>query len=116
MVMVTTIVQFAHIGHGTLAPWAPPQRLVVQGIYRYVRNPMISGVFCILMGEAFILNALPLLGWFGLFFTAKLIYIPLHEEPHLRWRFGLDYQRYQEQVPRWLPRMPPAPLTPMIKK
>ena len=50
--MVWTNRLFATIGHGTLAPWNPPEKLVVRGVYRHVRNPMITGVFCILLGEA----------------------------------------------------------------
>ena len=34
---------FGWTGHGTPAPIAPPQRLVVVGFYRYVRNPMYVG-------------------------------------------------------------------------
>ncbi|SRR6266545_6910872 len=35
---------FARVGHGTLAPWNPTRNLVAIGPYRFVRNPMISGV------------------------------------------------------------------------
>src|SRR5690242_11026000 len=48
--MAQTIALFVTIGKGTIAPWDQTENLVVQGIYRYVRNPMISGVFCILLG------------------------------------------------------------------
>jgi protein-S-isoprenylcysteine O-methyltransferase Ste14 len=48
--MYQTISLFATVGEGTLAPWDPPRNLVVQGVYRYVRNPMISGVLFILLG------------------------------------------------------------------
>jgi len=34
---------FGWTGHGTPAPIAPPQRLVVVGFYRRVRNPMYVG-------------------------------------------------------------------------
>jgi protein-S-isoprenylcysteine O-methyltransferase Ste14 len=42
LLMVATIRLFVTVGKGTLAPWEPTQRLVVQGVYRHVRNPMIS--------------------------------------------------------------------------
>src|SRR5208283_5314100 len=64
-VMIWTNRLFITIGHGTLAPWDPPQKFVVRGVYRYVRNPMITGVFCILLGEALFFGSLPLLGWFA---------------------------------------------------
>jgi protein-S-isoprenylcysteine O-methyltransferase Ste14 len=41
---VASLRRFASTGKGTLAPWDPPRHLVVVGPYRYVRNPMISGV------------------------------------------------------------------------
>ncbi len=50
--MIQTVSLFITVGKGTLAPWDPTQKLVVRGIYRYVRNPMITGVICILTGEA----------------------------------------------------------------
>ena len=40
MLLVTTVALFAKVGRGTLAPWNPPQHLVVEGPYRYVRNPI----------------------------------------------------------------------------
>ena len=105
--LVKTVVLFARIGQGTLAPWNPTQRLVVQGVYRYVRNPMISGVCFILLGEAIAFWSLPLLVWFGIFFTANSIYMPLSEEPGLAERFGDEYREYRRNVPRWIPRLEP---------
>ena len=52
VLFVATVSLFGRIGHGTLAPWAPPQRLIVAGPYRHVRNPMISGVLFVLLAEA----------------------------------------------------------------
>src|SRR5262249_53123270 len=63
VLMVATIRLLVTVGKGTLAPWNPTQRLVVQGVYRHVRNPMIAGVFFVLLGEAVLAAAGPLLGW-----------------------------------------------------
>jgi protein-S-isoprenylcysteine O-methyltransferase Ste14 len=104
VLMVKTITLFAIVGQGTLAPWTPTRRLVVRGVYRHVRNPMISGVLCILLGEAVICGSLALLYWFGFFVLLNAIYIPLFEEPQLMQRFGEDYILYKQNVPRWLPR------------
>jgi protein-S-isoprenylcysteine O-methyltransferase Ste14 len=90
-----------------LAPWDPTTRLVVRGPYRYVRNPMISGVLFILLGEAALFNSIPLLVWSAAFFAVNAVYFPLVEEPGLARRFGDDYERYKANVPRWLPRMRP---------
>jgi protein-S-isoprenylcysteine O-methyltransferase Ste14 len=102
-----TVTLFARIGKGTLAPWDPTQRLVVHGPYRHVRNPMISGVIAILLGEAALLGSWTLLAWALAFFALNATYIPLVEEPGLVRRFGDDYLRYRENVPRWLPRPRP---------
>lgn len=107
VLMVATIRLFVTVGKGTLAPWNPTQRLVVRGIYRHVRNPMITGVCCILFGEAAAFGSPWLLGWFAAFCLVNLIYIPLREEPGLVKRFGDDYLLYKQNVPRWVPRMKP---------
>jgi protein-S-isoprenylcysteine O-methyltransferase Ste14 len=105
VLMVATIRLFVTVGKGTLAPWNPTQRLVIKGVYRHVRNPMISGVFCILLGEAVTAASWPLLCWFVIFVLCNAIYIPLAEEPGLVKRFGADYLTYKQNVPRWIPRI-----------
>jgi protein-S-isoprenylcysteine O-methyltransferase Ste14 len=94
-------------GRGTLAPWDPPRQLVADGPYRFVRNPMISGVIFILAGEACIVRSMPLAEWAALFIVINAIYIPLIEEPMLVTRFGETYRRYRHAVPRFLPRLRP---------
>ncbi|HEV7785290.1 MAG TPA: isoprenylcysteine carboxylmethyltransferase family protein [Thermoanaerobaculia bacterium] len=101
----TTVWQFATRGRGTLAPWDPPRHLVVAGVYRYVRNPMISGVVLVLLGEALVLRSGAVLAWMAVFFTINAIYIPLLEERGLERRFGGEYRDYKAHVPRWLPRV-----------
>jgi protein-S-isoprenylcysteine O-methyltransferase Ste14 len=105
--MVATIRLFVTVGKGTLAPWDPPQRLVVLGVYRNVRNPMISGVLFVLLGESMLTASLPLLRWFLIFAMINAIYIPLLEEPMLVNRFGEEYLTYKRNVPRWLPTWTP---------
>ena len=107
LLVVWTIALFATVGGGTLAPWDPTSRLVVRGPYRHVRNPMISGVASILLGEAALFGSLPLLIWFGGFAAANAVLIPLVEEPRLLRRFGADYESYRANVRRWLPRLRP---------
>jgi protein-S-isoprenylcysteine O-methyltransferase Ste14 len=102
-----TIALFARIGRGTLAPWDPTSRLVVVGPYRHVRNPMISGVLAILLGEGALFASVALLLWFAAVFVVNAVYFPLVEEPGLRKRFGAEYDAYRANVPRWLPRLSP---------
>ena len=46
-----TVSMFTDYGKGTPAPWAPPKILIEIGLYRYVRNPMMLGVWSVLLGE-----------------------------------------------------------------
>ena len=107
LLFASSLRRFATEGDGTLAPWDPPRRLVVRGPYRYVRNPMISGVVCVLLGEAALLLSRGLLQWALLFCAINAVYIPLIEEPMLRERFGGEYDEYRRRVPRLLPRITP---------
>ena len=102
-----TVALFAGVGRGTLAPWDPTSKLVVRGPYRHVRNPMISGVLFVLLGEAALFGSLPLLVWAGTVLAINATYFPLVEEPGLRERFGADYVEYADHVPRWFPRARP---------
>jgi protein-S-isoprenylcysteine O-methyltransferase Ste14 len=102
--VVWTIRLFVRIGRGTLAPWDPTTELVVHGPYRHVRNPMLSGVFCLLAAEATVLGSQGLVVWFAAVVAVNAVYIPLVEEPGLRRRFGEPYDRYRANVPRWVPR------------
>ena len=104
---VATLRRFAGEGEGTLAPWDPPRRLVVRGAYRYVRNPMISGVLMVLAGEALMLLSRSHLLWALVFFVVNALYIPLVEERMLARRFGERYIEYCRHVPRLLPRLRP---------
>ena len=107
LLVAWTVALFARVGRGTLAPWNPTTRLVVLGPYRHVRNPMISGVLFLLLGEAALLGSIPLLLLFAAVAAVNAVYLPLVEEPGLMRRFGGEYERYRENVPRWVPRLRP---------
>ncbi len=98
---------FGATGRGTPAPFAPPQRLVVVGFYRYMRNPMYVGFAA---------------GWIGLWIVfghANLrliaavaavalgvhLFVLFYEEPTLRGKFGAEYDDYCRNVRRWWPRL-----------
>ena len=100
---------FGWTGHGTPAPFIPPNRLVVVGFYRYVRNPMYVGFAA---------------GWIGLWVVfghanpvviaavaavalGVHLFVLFYEEPTLRGKFGEDYQEYCRNVRRWWPRLRP---------
>src|SRR6516162_4114053 len=106
--VIWTVVLFDRVGKGTLGlgpVLGEPVNLVVRGPYRHVRNPMISGVLCILLGEAAVTASGWLLLWFAAFFAVLATVILFWEEPHLVRRFGDEYITYCEHVPRWIPRI-----------
>jgi protein-S-isoprenylcysteine O-methyltransferase Ste14 len=103
-----TVSLFHRIGKGTLGlgkVMGEPVHLVVVGPYRHVRNPMISGVLAILLGEAAVAASGSLLLWFAIFLTLQEIAIRVWEEPHLTQRYGSEYVDYRQNVPRWIPRI-----------
>ena len=104
---VWTVTLFMSFGEGTPAPWDPPKKLVVRGPYRYVRNPMITGVVLTLFAEAMLFQSWPIAVWMMVFFVGNAIYFPLIEEKGLEKRFGDDYRAYKAHVPRWIPRLRP---------
>ena len=108
---ITLAVWTSHLqlsmGQGTPTPWDPTKKLVVAGPYSHVRNPMITGAFLILLGEANLLHSWTTAAWLGVFLVSNLIYLPLVEEKELEERFGGEYRDYKEHVPRWIPRLRP---------
>jgi protein-S-isoprenylcysteine O-methyltransferase Ste14 len=98
---------FWKYAQGTLAPWQPTQKLVIRGPYRYCRNPMITGVVAMLLGEALFFNALGIMIWACFFIIMNTMYFIFKEEPSMLARFGNAYAEYKKQVPRWIPRLTP---------
>lgn len=94
---------FARVGKGTLAPWDPTSNLVAVGPYRYTRNPMITGVATILIGEVLYAGSWHLAVWAATFIVINHIHFLVNEEPGLENRFGEAYLAYKRTVPRWIP-------------
>ncbi|MBI4693136.1 MAG: isoprenylcysteine carboxylmethyltransferase family protein [Gammaproteobacteria bacterium] len=88
-------------GKGTLAPWAPPERLVVAGLYRYSRNPMYISVLLVLLGWAASFASRDLLVYCGLIALAFHLRVVYGEEPWLAQRHGEAWRTYAARVPRW---------------
>ena len=104
---IWTMVLFNNVGEGTPAPWNPPKKLVIEGPYCCVRNPMIIGILLILTSEYFVLNSIQILWWVILFFIINNIHFHVFEEKQLEKNFGEDYIKYKKNVPMWLPRLTP---------
>jgi protein-S-isoprenylcysteine O-methyltransferase Ste14 len=98
---------FARVGQGTLAPWDPTRRLVAVGPYQHVRNPMISGVALMLIGQCLFWGSWIIGLWAGIFVLINQAYFVFSEEPGLERRFGESYRLYKASVPRWVPRIRP---------
>ena len=96
---------FAVRGKGTPLPLDPPKKLVVDGPYRVVRNPMYWAVFSVMLGEAAVFHSRWLAEWAVGFFLGASLFVLLFEEPALRRKFGEEYEAYCHNVPRWLPRV-----------
>jgi protein-S-isoprenylcysteine O-methyltransferase Ste14 len=106
-VLVGAFVRFVVEGAGTPAPVAPTERLVVGGLYRYVRNPMYLAVIAAVLGQAALL-AQPVLLWYCLVVAAAMVaFARWYEEPALARRYGARYAEYRRAVPGWLPRLRP---------
>src|SRR6201987_369969 len=95
---------FALRGRGTPAPIAPTQKLVVEGLHRYVRNPMYLGVLLIVIGQAVLFHSRTLLCYAAFFWLATHFFVLYYEEPTLEQTFGEEYRNYKQRVPRWIPR------------
>ncbi len=104
---VATLLLFISVGKGTLAPWNPTKKLIVAGPYRYCRNPMISGVLFMILGQALFFASPALLVWALVFFMVNTTYFLATEEPSLARKFGSSYTTYKHRVPRWIPRLRP---------
>ncbi len=102
---VWSALDFALIGTGTPAPIDPPRNLVISGPYHYVRNPMYAGGLLMLIGESLLFGSVALIIYTCFMWLAFHLFIVLYEEPHLRKRFGPDYEAYISKVPRWIPGM-----------
>jgi protein-S-isoprenylcysteine O-methyltransferase Ste14 len=104
-VLVWAFARFVFEGHGTPAPVAPTDRLVVSGLYRYVRNPMYVAVVGAILGQALVLGRVVLLAYAAVVWAVVASFVRGYEEPTLRRQFGPDYDAYRAAVPAWVPRI-----------
>jgi protein-S-isoprenylcysteine O-methyltransferase Ste14 len=103
-ILLLCVWDFYRIGRGTLAPWDPPKKLVVVGLYRFVRNPMYVGVLTWVAGWS-LMSASWRMGIYAIvlfiMFHLRVLY---YEEPTLAKLFPEDWAEYRHCVRRWLPR------------
>lgn len=93
--------------HGTPVPMNPPDQLITNGPYVWVRNPMVTGVFGVLFGLGLMLDSIGIaLIWTPAHVLVHWIELTRVEEPELARRFGNAYVEYRARVPRFIPRLP----------
>jgi protein-S-isoprenylcysteine O-methyltransferase Ste14 len=107
VVLLDAFARFVREGLGTPAPVATTQKLVVGGLYRYVRNPMYLAVGALIVGQSLLLGQLILLTYAALFGLAVWAFVRWYEEPTLLRQFGAEYDVYRRAVPAWWPRSKP---------
>ena len=97
-VLVRAFWRFVVEGLGTPAPVAAPDRLVVGGPYRYVRNPMYVAVIAVIVGQALLLGQPVLLAYAAVVWMAVGSFVRFYEEPELGRRFGAEYAAYRART------------------
>ena len=108
-VLLDSFARFAWQGLGTPAPIAPPQHLVITGLYRYVRNPMYVAVTSLIFGQGLLFGHGNVLEYGLVVWLGFHIFVLAYEEPVLRDRFGDEYKEFCANVRRWWPRLRPWP-------
>jgi protein-S-isoprenylcysteine O-methyltransferase Ste14 len=114
--LVQAFARFVVEGLGTPAPVAPPERLVIGGVYRWVRNPMYVAVVVTILGQALLLGRWVLVAWAAVFWATTAAFVRFYEEPDLALRFGADYDEYRRSVRAWLPSRPGADTRPRASR
>ena len=105
--IVDSFARFALEGLGTPAPIAPPQKLVVTGLYRYVRNPIYVALVAVILGQSLLFGDSRLVWYGALLWLFFHVWVVALEEPGLQQTFGAEYERFRTNVPRWIPRLTP---------
>lgn len=107
-VLLQHLAAFIDVGDGTHAPFDPPRKLVVRGLYRRVRNPMYLIYVAIILGEALVFASWWLVAYAAGFWALAHLYLVVFEEKQTRARFGEEWDRYAADVSRWWPGRPPG--------
>jgi protein-S-isoprenylcysteine O-methyltransferase Ste14 len=103
LIIIWCSVDFIRKGRGTPAHVDPPKELVVNGLYRYVRNPIYLGALLVQIAYILWFASRFVIFYFLLFFLVFHILVVFIEEPILKITFGANYSEYIKRVPRWIP-------------
>jgi len=103
LIILRCSMDIVHKGNGTPAHLDPPKALIVEGLYRHVRNPIYLGALLVQIGYIVWSGSGLLIAYLMFFIAAFHLLIVLFEEPVLQKKFGQEYEVYRRNVPRWLP-------------
>ena len=83
-------------------PWKPSTALILEGPYRFSRNPIYLGFAITYVGLAIAMNS-----WIALILLAPCLFVIdrfviQREERYLAHKFGAAYEAYRQKVRRWL--------------
>jgi len=106
-VLLDSFTRFALQGLGTPAPILPTRHLVVTGLYQYVRNPMYVAVVALILGQGLFFGSFGVLQYGIAVWAGFYLFVLVYEEPILRSSYGLEYEDFCANVPRWIPRLRP---------
>ncbi|MHB9028319.1 MAG: methyltransferase family protein [Candidatus Latescibacterota bacterium] len=105
--MAWAMYTFLTRGEGTAVPFAAPQRLVTEGPYRFIRNPIQVGVTLFYFGIGCLAESIVAgLTILAIVAVPGIAYHTLIEEKELRMRFGRRYEAYRRRTPFIVPRFP----------
>jgi protein-S-isoprenylcysteine O-methyltransferase Ste14 len=83
-------------------PYRPSTRLITSGPFRFTRNPLYLSMCLIYLGIALRMGSY----WPYLLLVPVLLVmqygVVLREEAYLERKFGEDYRRLKQTVPRWI--------------
>lgn len=100
---------------GTPVPFNPPPKLMTTGLYAYIRNPMLLGLFIFLIGLGVLFGSLSLIFIFTpLFILINVLYLKAIEEKEMEKKFGIEYLEYKKDIPMFIPK--PGTLRKVIKR
>ena len=105
-ILIWCTVEFVRRGRGTPSPNRAPTKLVVSGLFRFVRNPMYVGVVTAIEGFAFAMHSWETAVYGVVVAIAFHLRVLLYEDPRLTREFGAEFTAYCSRVPRWIPRVP----------
>lgn len=105
VIMLWPVMQFFR-ARGTPVPFNPPPKLITTGLYAYIRNPMLLGLFLLMLGLGVLFGSLSLIFIFTpLFILLNVLYLKAIEEKEMEKKFGEEYLEYKKKVPMFIPRL-----------